>query len=79
MGAALGIHPLIVRPAPFHSDTRDKAQRLLWRWLYGPARDGLRAVGVDPFKYDAWVPTIGVDFNKLPVIKPRGNRPKTRK
>ncbi len=39
----------------------------------------LRAVGVDPFKYDHWVPTIGVDFNKLPVIRPDDNRPKTRK
>ncbi len=39
----------------------------------------LRAVGVDAFRYDEWVPTIGVDFRKLPVIKPDGNRPKTRK
>jgi len=39
----------------------------------------LLAVGVDPFKYDHWVPTIGVDFNKLPVIKPDGDRPKARK
>ena len=39
----------------------------------------LRAVCVDPFRYDEWVPTIGVDFNKLPVIKPDGDRPKARK
>jgi hypothetical protein len=31
----------------------------------------LRAVGVDPFEYDHWVPTIGVDCKKLPVIKPK--------